>query len=76
MGKAHTYRKSSCSAVKRVENGKKGNSLGTKISFCVRFPIWVSPSSPSSVILLVCFNVLFLVYLVMCFYITGVLDPL
>lgn len=34
------------------------------------------PPPASSVILSVCFNVLFPVYLVICFYITGVLDPL
>lgn len=36
--KGYTYRKSNCSAVKHVKNGKKGSSLRIRISFCVRFP--------------------------------------
>lgn len=43
MEKGCIYRKSNCSAVKHVKNGKKGSGLITRIPLCVEFPFWVLP---------------------------------
>lgn len=74
MKKGYIYRKSNCSTVKHAKIWKKGSGLVTRISLCVGFPF--EGFSLFSLISSLCFNILFPVYLVNCFYISGVWDPL